>query len=134
MDPGHYRTVVRLADTSGSVSVFVSNSTNSVTVFSTSTFFLSWKSITVNELLVCKSATRVLMSGVWASNLTSLITFHLRSSWPAKMTIDHAVLIDADSANCHRTATFLPNVDAFHEIKIDFSCVSPSLLSFVSLQ
>jgi hypothetical protein len=74
------------------------------------------------------------MAGVWVSNMSSLVTFRLQSTWPAKLFVDFSVLIDADAANCHRTATFAANVNSFHEIKIEFSCVSPSDSSFVSLQ
>ena len=126
--------VARVADSSAGVSVFVSNATNGLTTFSASTFFLSWNNDTVNALAPCESSSLVLMAGVWSSNLTGVITFHLQSRWPAKLRIDLKVLIDSTVENFHRTATFLVEMSVFHEIGIEFTCVSPSMSSFVSLQ
>lgn len=126
--------VARVADSSAGVSVFVSNATNGFITFSASTFFLSWNNDTVNALAPCESSSRVLMAGVWSSNMTGVITFHLQSRWPAKLRIDLKVLIDSTVENFHRTATFLVEMSVFHEIGIEFTCVSPSMSSFVSLQ
>ena len=74
------------------------------------------------------------MAAVWLSNVSSLVTFHLQSTWSAKLFVDFVVLIDADAADSHRTATFATHIDFFHEIRIEFSCASPSDSSFVSLK
>lgn len=125
---------MRVADSSAGVSVFVSNATNNLSTFSASTFFLSWNNDTVNALAPCELSSLVLMTGVWSSNLTGVITFHLRSRWPAKLRIDLKVLIDANVENFHQTATFSVDMSVFYEIGIEFTCTSPSVSSFVSLQ
>jgi hypothetical protein len=131
---GQYRAVVRLANTSAGVSVAASDATYRVWSFSATTFFLSWNETAIFSLLPCESATRVIITGIWAPLVTGIVTFHLRGSWPAKMSVDRRVLIDADAVNSHRSATFLPNIDVFHEISIEFSCSTPAASSLVSLQ
>jgi hypothetical protein len=74
------------------------------------------------------------MTGVWASNLTGVVTFHFRSRWPAKLTIDLMVLIDANVENFYRTATFSAEMSVFYEIRIDFNCRSSSESSVISLE
>ena len=132
---GVYHSVVRLAaHTLAGVSVFVSNATNNITSFSVTTFSLYWNNDSVRSLVPCESSSMVLMSGVWAPNMTGLVTFHLQSSWLAKMTVDHVVLIETDAANSYQTATFSATTSFFHEIKIEFVCLSPFTSSFVSLK
>ena len=132
---GVYHSVVRLAvHTLAGVSVFVSNATNKITSFSVATFSLYWNNDSVRSLVPCESSSMVLMSGVWTPNMTGLVIFHLQTSWLAKMTVDHAVLIETDAANSYQTATFSATANFFHEISIEFDCLSPSTSSFVSLK
>lgn len=131
---GQYRLVARLADTSIGVRVFSSSALNAATTFTIPTFLLSWNNSTVSSSLPCESTSRVLMAGVWAPNMTSLVTFHLKSSWPVKMSIDLLDLIESNGENNYRTATFSTKTNIFHEIRIEFACNSPSPATSVSLQ
>jgi hypothetical protein len=128
--------VTRLVDKSAGVGVFASSATNAnvATTFSIPTFLLSWNNSTVSSMIPCESSTQVLMTGVWAPNMTNVVTFHLKSSWPVKMRVDLFDLIEAKGGNSYRTATFLTKFNVFHEIRIEFSCMSPSSASSVSLQ
>ncbi len=134
MSTGEYRTVARVADGVTGVSVLASQASDYLASFVTSTFFLSWNNDTVKSLVPCESSSRVQMTGVWASNWTGTVTFHLRSSWPAKLIVDFMVLIDANVGDFHRTATFSAQLSVFYEIRVDFTCISPSTTSTVSLE
>ncbi len=125
---------MRIADGSTGVSVLASHASDHLASFSTSTFFLAWNNDTVRSLIPCQLSTRVLMTGVWATNMTGIVTFHLQSRWPAKLSIDLVVLIDSHDGNFYRTATFLVERSVFYEIRVDFACIAPSPSNVVSLE
>jgi hypothetical protein len=123
-----------LADGSSGVKIYATTKSNHVASFTVATFVLSWKNNTVNALIPCSLPTRVLMSGVWAPNANTIVTFLLKTTWPAKMTVDLVDIIDSDVANSQRTATFLIKENVLYEIVIEFVCYAPSPLSLVSLE